>query len=82
MGAVAALLTMNQATLTLAVKPLRRRGLVRVDPDPRDGRSRRLSLTPTGLALLASALTVWEVTHRAVEEALAEGEADRLRALS
>jgi DNA-binding MarR family transcriptional regulator len=79
MGAVASLLAMDQATLTLAVKPLRRRGLVRVDPDPRDGRIRRLALTPPGSALLADALPVWEGTNRAVEEALAEGEAGRLR---
>ena len=40
MGAVAALLAMDRTTLTAALKPLERRALVTVAPDPADGRSR------------------------------------------
>src|ERR671929_1129273 len=47
-GAVAALLAMDRTTLTAALKPLERRGLVEVTADPADRRSRRLTLTPAG----------------------------------
>ena len=79
MGAVAALLAMNRTTLTAALKPLERRGLVAVAADARDRRSRRLSLTPHGQALLARALPVWRRTHAEVDAALGAGDPDDLR---
>src|SRR6266568_4287965 len=45
MAAVASLLAMDRTTLTAALKPLQRRGLVKVSPDPGDGRSRLMVLT-------------------------------------
>lgn len=77
-GSVASLLAMDRTTLTAALKPLERRGLVDVRPDPKDKRSRLITLTPEGLSLLTRAVPIWEETHKAVE-ALANGEADRLR---
>jgi DNA-binding MarR family transcriptional regulator len=56
MGAVAALLAMDRTTLTAALKPLERRALVTVAPDPADRRSRRMSLTAAGGRLLARAV--------------------------
>src|SRR5262245_822329 len=47
-GSVANLLAMDRTTLTANLKPLERRGLVRVAVDPADRRGRRLSLTPAG----------------------------------
>jgi DNA-binding MarR family transcriptional regulator len=79
MASVAALLAMDRTTLTAALKPLERRGLVKVAKDPSDRRSRRLSLTPEGTILLASAVPVWERTHRDVEVLLEDGEPARLR---
>lgn len=79
MGQVAELLAMDRTTLTAALKPLERRGLVEVITDAEDRRSRRLKLTQQGLTLLASAVPVWEQTHRDVEAQLKDGEADRLR---
>jgi hypothetical protein len=38
-----------------------------------------LCLTAEGKSLLAAALPVWESTHSALEGALPEGNADRLR---
>lgn len=73
MGSVAALLAMDRTTLTAALKPLERRGLVAVWADPNDGRSRLMKLTPAGGKLLARAVPVWERTHAAVE-GLLEGE--------
>lgn len=80
MGPVADLLAMDRTTLTAALKPLQRRGLVLVLTDPKDRRSRRLSLTEEGRALLARALPIWTSEHAAVDAMLPEGEADRLRA--
>lgn len=67
MGPVAQLLAMDRTTLTAALKPLERRGLVRVSPDPSDRRSRILTLTDEGRELLVSALLVWKSTHEALE---------------
>ncbi|MGC2160816.1 MAG: MarR family transcriptional regulator [Silvibacterium sp.] len=76
---VANLLAMDRTTLTAALKPLERRGLVTVSKDLHDRRGRRLSLTPEGKALLASAVPVWEQTHRDVEALLKDVDPDRLR---
>jgi DNA-binding MarR family transcriptional regulator len=70
MASVAALLAVDRTTLTAALKPLERRGLVTVAEDPSDRRGRRLSLTPKGRTLLASAVPVWEQTHHDVEALL------------
>src|ERR1700691_4287473 len=67
MAAVADLLAMDRTTLTAALKPLKRRGLVKVATDPADRRSRRLKLTAQGMKLLAEAAPVWERTHAEVE---------------
>lgn len=80
MGRIAAFLAMDRTTLTAALKPLERRGLVEVKPHPKDRRSRVMALTPAGRALLAQAYPIWCETHDEVERALGEGEADRLRA--
>src|ERR1700734_3726326 len=53
MGPVASLLAMDRTTLTAALKPLERRGLVKISPDPADRRSRILQLTGKGQQLLA-----------------------------
>src|SRR5246127_5447615 len=63
MASVSSLLGMDRTTLTAAIKPLERRGLLTVATDPSDRRGRRLSLTEPGKRLLASALPVWELTH-------------------
>jgi DNA-binding MarR family transcriptional regulator len=78
-AAVAGLLAIDRTTLTAALKPLERRGLVSVARDPSDRRGRQLSLTREGEALLDSAMPVWEQTHRDVEAQLKDVDADRLR---
>lgn len=79
MGPVANLLAMDQTTLTAALKPLQRRGLVDVVPNPKDRRGRLLCLTNEGRAVLQKALPIWESTHVALEAKLPEGNADGLR---
>lgn len=77
MTSVARLLAMDRTTLTAALKPLQRRGLVRVTPDPADRRGRLLTLTAKGRGALARAAPIWKKTHAAVEALLRDG--DRLR---
>jgi DNA-binding MarR family transcriptional regulator len=79
-GGVAALLAMDRTTLTAALKPLERRGLLKVSVDKEDRRSRRLSITPAGRALLVKAYPVWKETHAETERLIAHASADALRA--
>src|SRR5271167_2172832 len=70
MASVASLLAMDRTTLTAALKPLARRGLVKVITDPSDRRGRRINLTPQGRTLLATAVPIWEHTTLEVEALL------------
>jgi DNA-binding MarR family transcriptional regulator len=79
MAAVASLLAMDRTTLTAALKPLQRRGLVKIKVDAADRRSRLLLLTPKGRRLLVRAFPVWKRNHAAVEKLLGSREPERLR---
>jgi DNA-binding MarR family transcriptional regulator len=79
LGSVAAVLAMDRTTLTAALKPLQRRGLVDVSIEQQDRRSRALALTRQGRSVLAAAIPVWTQTHARVERQLAELEPDLLR---
>ncbi len=83
MGPIAALLAMDQTTLTAMLKPLERRGLVAIVPDDQDRRSRRLKLTTDGMTILTQALPIWRHVHAAIDEDLValegEGRPDGLR---
>jgi DNA-binding MarR family transcriptional regulator len=79
MAAVASLLAMDRTTLTAALKPLQRRGLISIKVAPTDRRARLMSLTPKGRKLLAQAVPIWESTHLAVEGLLDDRDPDRLR---
>jgi DNA-binding MarR family transcriptional regulator len=79
MGPVADLLAMDRTTLTAALKPLERRGLVRVAKDQNDRRSRILILTAKGRQLLSSAMPIWTSTHDEVEAQLKNTKPDELR---
>jgi len=59
-GEVSALLALDRTTLTANLKPLERRGLVKVKVDAEDKRSRRLVLTDAGRAVLAAAAPIWK----------------------
>jgi DNA-binding MarR family transcriptional regulator len=77
MGPVAALLAMDRTTLTAALKPLQRRGLLAITVDPADRRGRLLALTPAGRKLLAAAVPVWKRHHRAIEKRLTSPDTTR-----
>lgn len=79
-GSVANLLAMDRTTLTANLKPLERRGLIRVAVDKEDRRSRRLAITAAGRALLTKAFPLWQQAHAEVESLAAAPNADSLRA--
>ncbi|HAY49252.1 MarR family transcriptional regulator [Thalassospira sp.] len=77
---VADLLAMDRTTLTANLKPLERRGLVEITPDPKDKRGRLLSLTRDGMALLARAFPIWKETQNQLESLVADSNARQLLA--
>lgn len=79
MKEVASLLAMDRTTLTAALKPLERRGLVTITQDQEDKRGRRLNLTASGHRLLAQAFPIWQQTHADIERPFSAGELERLR---
>ena len=79
-GAVAPLLAMDRTTLTAALKPLVRRGLVEILRETSDRRLKRLVLTASGSALLEEALPIWRRQHAAIDRLIAGSDPDRLRA--
>lgn len=72
MGPVAKLLAMDRTTLTAVLKPLERRGLVRVEVSSADARMRILVLTAAGSETLARAVPIWRASHAAVDERLTD----------
>lgn len=78
-GDVAGLLAMDRTTLTANLKPLERRGLLEIMPDPADRRTRRLSLTDAGRDLLKAAVPVWRDTHDEVDRRLGGSDPEGLR---
>ncbi len=79
MGNVAAVLVLDRTTLTAKLKPLRRRGLVRVKVDANDKRSRRLVLTAAGRAVLVAATPSWKRAQAQTERLLRNASADNVR---
>jgi DNA-binding MarR family transcriptional regulator len=79
LGPVANLLGMDRTTLTAALKPLERRGLVVVTAGEKDRRNRLLAITPEGIALLARAMPIWQRTHDEVDARLTDIEPVQLR---
>jgi DNA-binding MarR family transcriptional regulator len=65
---LAEFLAMDRTTLTAALKPLERRGLITVTVDPDDRRSRLMRLTGRGRNLLAKALPVWKEHHALLDQ--------------
>ncbi|QHQ37403.1 MarR family transcriptional regulator [Algicella marina] len=64
------LLSMDRTTLTAALKPLERRGLVTSARDAKDARARRLHLTDAGREALKAALPIWRATHDRIDAKL------------
>ena len=78
-GDVSTLLVLDRTTLTANLKPLERRGFVKVKVDADDKRSRRLLLTAAGRAVLVAAAPIWKRAHAQTERLLRSTNADNVR---
>ncbi|TNC47402.1 winged helix-turn-helix transcriptional regulator [Rubellimicrobium rubrum] len=67
LGELADFLGMDSTTMTAAVKPLEKRGLVALRADEADGRVRRPALTQAGRDLVALAVPLWREEHAKVQ---------------
>jgi DNA-binding MarR family transcriptional regulator len=61
-------LAMDRTTMTRNLRVLERRGLLATNPDIRDGRIKRVSLTAAGRKLLVSAIERWREVNAAVRQ--------------
>ena len=68
-------LGMDRTTVTAALKPLQRRGLVEVEVAGDDLRGRAVRLTRAGTRLLERAIPIWEATQQEVTQQLGGAEA-------
>jgi len=84
MQVISSVLDMDRTTVTANLKPLERRGLVKVLVDAEDRRSRRAQLTASGRKVLARAVPLWRQCQAATEKLVPDAERIRaeLRALS
>ena len=78
-GSVADLLGMDRTTVTAAARVLFDRGLILVQPDREDRRTKVLRLTEEGRRVLADAVPIWKRVHAEVEKELGDAKPDRLR---
>jgi DNA-binding MarR family transcriptional regulator len=70
MGELAEFLGMDSTTMTAAIKPLEKRGLVALQTDEADARVRRPGLTDEGRAVVAKAVPLWREEHAKVQAEL------------
>jgi DNA-binding MarR family transcriptional regulator len=78
-GHLAPFLAMDRTSLTAALKPLERRGLVRIIADKADRRSRLVHITADGVVLLEAALPTWQQTHADLDAGLIDDPTQALR---
>ncbi|MGE0970887.1 MarR family winged helix-turn-helix transcriptional regulator [Klebsiella sp. WOUb02] len=74
-------LVMDRGGLAHTLKPLQRDGLISIDADPSDGRSRLVSLTPAGREKLGESDASWARAQQQFEQKLGKAEALTLQAL-
>jgi DNA-binding MarR family transcriptional regulator len=79
MRQVANLLAMDRTTLTANLKPLERRGLLKIETDTDDRRSRQLTLTRAGRDLMVKAMPIWIQTHAVLDRMVTATGLDELR---
>lgn len=79
---LAGALAIQISALTHALRPLVRDGLVALQPDAQDKRTKRAALTEQGKARLKQALQAWSAVNHRVEEVLGPESAGLLRALA
>jgi DNA-binding MarR family transcriptional regulator len=80
--ALADRLAIGISSLTYALRPLVRDGLMELRPDARDKRTKHAWLTTEGRKRLAQAAVLWAAANRRTEIVLGHESARRLRALA
>lgn len=70
LGELAGFLAMDSTTMSAAIKPLERQGLVTLTADDSDRRVRRPAITAAGRAVVAQAVPLWRAGHAQVAQAL------------
>jgi len=75
LGELADFLGMDSTTMTAAIKPLEKRGLVTLKADEADARVRRPGLTDEGRAVVAKAVPLWREEHAKVQAELVDQDA-------
>ena len=78
---LAGLLVMDRSTLGHLLRPLEKRGLVKLEISERDRRSRMVALTPAGKAVVAKGRPRWAVAQRQFESTFGKEAALELRAV-
>ena len=73
-------LVMDRSTLGHLLRPLLKRGLLKLEPSKKDGRSRAIRLTSAGKSLLAKARPLWAKAERRFESRIGAKPARDLRA--
>jgi DNA-binding MarR family transcriptional regulator len=74
-------LAMDRSTMSRNLAPLERLGLLTADIDPNDARSRRISLTTKGEAVLKAARPRWREAQKAFEAAFGADRSTTLRTI-
>lgn len=67
LGELAGFLAMDATTMSAAIKPLERQGLVVLAADAADRRVRRPGITAAGRAIVAQAVPLWRAEHAQVQ---------------
>src|SRR5690606_21726056 len=78
LGDLALELVMDRTTLGRNLRPLQRDGLVAIQIDPQDRRSRLLALTAAGMARVRDAADLWSAAQSAFDRAYGRDAADTL----
>lgn len=77
---IARALVMDRTSVTRAIRPLERRGLLRVARDPDDARARVVIVSRAGERTLREAYPRWKAATRRIRAAFGAGRLDALRA--
>jgi DNA-binding MarR family transcriptional regulator len=80
MSELAAAMVLDRSALAHNLKPLERDGLVSVEVDPKDKRSRLITLSKEGEDKLLESHALWEQAQQCFESALGVEQAEELRA--
>ena len=72
-------LVMDRSTLGHNLRPLLRQGLVALQPDADDGRTRRVILTTKGANKLSEGKKLWQAAQKEYERTIGKGVAVKLR---